>query len=449
MTQSLFELAHELRRQAPPATAALQGAQRRAEHFLSHGLDWPTAKSEGFSHRGLEELRSNPWTLPNEAALGEPALSEAREIVAAAGWDGPQVVFVNGAPAPMLWRDCQVPGLALDPLAQFGPHTTGPSAQALAQLGTLGLHTDEAYAALNTASLGDGVLVSVAPHSRIEQPIALVFVTTSHAAGAIVQPRSLIVLGASSEATFFERHLGAEHGAQFSNAVTEIILDTGAQAKGVLEQTLGAGALHTGTVGLRIGKDALCQLTTFDVGARLSRRSVRAELLAPGAEARLWHAALCRGSQHAATRATVRHVSGTTQSHQHFRAVADAGGSASFSGCVHILPQAPKANAEQMSRGLLLSPSSRISLRPQLMIFTDDVKCRHGATVGALDDEALFYLMSRGLAEKRARELLTLAFLRDSLTNVPVAIAPLFDAHVTRWLGLGDVPRAHADVASL
>ena len=257
------------------------------------------------------------------------------------------------------------------------------------------------------------------------------------------------MLGARSQATFFERHLGAVDGVQFSNAVTEVVVGDGAHAKGVLEQSLGPDALHTGTVGLRVGKDAVCELTTLDVGARLSRRSVRAELLAPGAEAKMWHAALCRGTQHAATRATLRHVSGHTQSHQIFRAVADAGGSSSFSGCVHILPKAPLSNAEQMSRGLLLSPSSKISLKPQLMIFTDDVKCRHGATVGALDNEALFYMMSRGIPHKRARELLTLAFLRDSISHVPAEMAGLFDAHITRWLGLGDVPASHPQTPAL
>jgi Fe-S cluster assembly protein SufD len=174
----------------------------------------------------------------------------------------------------------------------------------------------------------------------------------------------------------------------------------------------------------------------LDEGARTLRRSLQVDLLEPGAEAQLMQVALGRGGQRLDVPSVVRHLSPQTRSTQAFRtAVADSA-QAAFRGLVNIALDAQQVSAKQMSRALLLGGGAQAILKPQLMILADDVKCQHGATVGQLDEDAMFYLVSRGIDAATARQMLTYAFLADAFSEAPPTLGAALMARACAWLGL-------------
>lgn len=431
MVATLSELARDLASPEDALPKTLSAHRHTGAHFLQGGLDWPAAKAEAWRHTGLQELAAHPWKQTPATPAQPQLLARVEALLAHSIGLGPRLVFVDGIAAPSLWRLPQQPGVRIDGLANL---QSGDEALR-SHLGALGLHTDEAFAALNTAMLSQGAFVAIAPQTCVAEPITVAFVHTAQAGDALLQPRVLAVAGERSEGTIVEQHLSLESAVSWCNAVSEVVVDAGARLNYVLQQSAASNSYHLGTVGVRIGRDAHCALTTFDEGAKLCRRGIRIELLAQGADVQLAHVALSRGEQHQATQVTVRHISGHTTSRQVFKSVADERSTASFAGTMHILENAPQAHAQQLSRGLLLSPLAKVFLRPQLMIFTDDVRCAHGATIGSLDEQALFYLQSRGLSKAQAQQMLTFAFLGEAIDGAPASVRPRLVERIAAWLG--------------
>lgn len=276
----------------------------------------------------------------------------------------------------------------------------------------------DAFAALNTRFFEDGAFVHVADETVA--PIHILNVATRREAPSAIYPRCLVVMEPNSRATLIEDYAGLGEGINFSDAVTEVVLKDHARLQHVRVQREGKEAFHVGHCSVLSGKESVYTATSLTFGARVSRHALRVTQLGEGAETRLDGLALIAGRQVADTHTRVDHAMPRGKSAQLHKCIADGAAHAVFSGKVIVHPGAAGTDSVQSSRNLLLSGKARIHAQPQLEIFNDDVSCKHGAAVGQIDADALFFLKSRGLTEERARNLLTHAFAEEIIAKIPV-----------------------------
>ena len=274
------------------------------------------------------------------------------------------------------------------------------------------------FAALNTAHLRDGAAVILPKNVVCDRPVHLLHLQTQP--DMAVYPRCIVVAETGADCTVIEEFAGHTPHAYFSNAVTEIAIAPNARVRHVKIQHESGRAFHIATCAVRVGKDAVYNSQTITLGARLSRYELNVTLDGEGAGVQIDGLALIAGRQLADTHTTIDHARPSARSVQlHKTIVADAA-HAVFNGKIYVRHGAQLTDSSQESRNLLLSDGARVDTKPQLEIFADDVKCAHGATVGQLDPEQLFYLKSRGLPDRVARNLLTYAFGASVIERIPV-----------------------------
>lgn len=276
----------------------------------------------------------------------------------------------------------------------------------------------DAFAALNTHFFEDGAFVHVT--NEAEAPIHILHVATRRETPSAIYPRCLVVMEANSRATVIEDYVGQDDGINFSNAVTEVVLKDHAQLQHVRVQREEKNAFHIGHCSVESGTGSVYTATSLAFGARVSRHALHVTQQGEGAEMRLNGLALIAGRQIADTHTQIDHAFPAGKSVQLHKCIADGAAHAVFSGKVIVHRGAAGTDSAQSSRNLLLSGKARIDTQPQLEIFNDDVSCKHGATVGQIDADALFFLKSRGLTEERARNLLTHAFAAEIIDKIPV-----------------------------
>lgn len=279
-------------------------------------------------------------------------------------------------------------------------------------LGTLA--GDGALVKLNHALWRDGAYMLVAAGKRIAAPIRVSHVAAE--AETMLYPRSLIVLEAGAEAILVEHYLGESDAPYWRNPVSEIVLEDGAHLTHIRILEEGAAAAHTGLTAARLGRDSVYRMLHLGLGGALARHELNLELAGEGAELRVDALDLAGGAAEAEVRdlhVRVAHRAAATRSRVQYRGLIDGRGV--FDGRVVVHPAARGTDAHQLCRGLLLSPRAEADVKPHLEILTDEVKCGHGASVGSLDPDALFYLESRGLSGPAARRLLTEAFAAEVL----------------------------------
>jgi Fe-S cluster assembly protein SufD len=300
---------------------------------------------------------------------------------------------------------------------------------------------DHAFVALNTASIRDGAFIWLAPHTVLEQPIQVVWVSSAEDSPVASYPRTLIVAAEASQATVVESYVG-EQGSYLSCPVTEIALSEGAVLSHSRIQDESTDAHHVGAVQVRQDRDSRLSSTTISVGAALARLDIETVLGGPGADTVLDGLYLADGEQHVDHHLLVRHSSPHATSNQLFKGILDGSSRAVFNGRIVVDKDAQRTDARQSNRNLLLSDRSRVSSNPQLEIFADDVRCTHGSTVGTLDDEALFYLRSRGIPRAAAESLLTYAFAGDIVRRVQLPeIRERLESILLERLPQGDLVR--------
>jgi len=375
--------------------------QTALQHHLDSGL--PDSALEDWHYTRLDHLARLPLHPPVEA-VETPLPIET--------YPGPLVAFLDNQ---MVWRDPQIPPDLLGDLANAPPTVQ-------ARLGSLA--GDSSLVMLNSALWREGVLLRVPARERLRYPIFLRFAAGQ--ADAMLHPRVLVLMEADSDAILIEHYhadIGAPH---WQNAVTEIVLEAGARLTHVRLLESGS-ATHTHLAAVRQERDSQYRSLTLTLGGRVVRHDIDVELAGEGAQTRLDGLFIADGRRHADHHLRVRHQAARTGSRLTWRGIAADRGHGILDARTTIGPGARLAEAHQSSRNLLLSPHAEIDTRPQLEIHTDDVKCGHGATVGRLDDEALFYLTSRGIDASTAREMLLAAFAGEAL-----ALAD--DAGLRAWL---------------
>jgi Fe-S cluster assembly protein SufD len=276
----------------------------------------------------------------------------------------------------------------------------------------------EPFAALNTAMTDGGAYVYVPDGVALDATVHVVYLAGGASAPSVAHPRTVVVAGANSRLRLVETFAAAVDEPAFTNAVAEISLADGARVEHYRIQTESAEAYHVGSTDVRVGRAAGYSSVAISIGAALARHDLRVRLEAEGAECRLDGLYLAESGQHADSHTRIDHLVPHCSSNQLYKGVLDGSARAVFNGKVVVHHAAQKTEAHQTNKNLMLSAAARVDAKPELEIFADDVICTHGATVGALEDEEMFYLASRGLDADTARGLLTYGFAEEIVERI-------------------------------
>lgn len=277
-----------------------------------------------------------------------------------------------------------------------------------------------AFATLNSAFMADGAFVYIPPGRIGKSFIHLLFLSTGRAEPTVSFPRNLIIVGSGSRATIVENYAGTGKGLYFTNAVTEIVLEGGGILDHYKLQRESEDAYHIASMNVLQGRDSNFTAHSLSLGGLLVRNDVYVTLNDQGGNCILNGLYVANGRQHVDNHTSIDHAKPHCSSQELYKGILDGKSSGVFTGKIKVRKDAQKTIAKQTNKNLLLSESALINTKPQLEIFADDVKCTHGATIGRLDDEALFYLRSRGIEESSARTLLTYAFATEFLGEVQI-----------------------------
>jgi Fe-S cluster assembly protein SufD len=395
----------ELARTGP---AALQNMRKTAiARFGSVGF--PSLRDEEWRFTNLAPLVKVPFQLaPSKRSATVP--ESLRSAIPADA-----LVFVNGVPQSA--RPARTGGVIVKPLSE-----------ALAQhadlvelyLARLARTETNPFTALNTAFLREGAFVHIPAGVVVEAPIHLVFVSSSSAEPAVAHPRNLIVAGANSQVTIVESYLGRDGDLYFTNAVTEIVAGEGARIDHYKVQQESTDAFHVATMQVRQERASVFSSHSITLGGALVRNDANVVLDAEGCECTLNGLYLASGEQLVDNHTRIDHARPNCTSHELYKGILDGRAKGVFNGKIYVHPDAQKTDAKQTNKTLLLSADAMIDTKPQLEIFADDVKCTHGATIGQLDADSIFYLRTRGIGLAEARSLLTYAFANDIIGRIKV-----------------------------
>jgi len=416
---------------APSWLRALR--ERGLERFAASGL--PTTHQEEWRFTSVEPIAATPFAL-----AGAPARAPGADAVAAhllPGTITPRLVFVNGRFAPDLSAVAGLPaGVMVMSLAEAAARDVGHVSEFLGGSGADGLGP---FAALNTAFLADGAFVRVAAGTEVAEPLQLLFLATAEAAPQMAHPRVLVVADRLARVTVVETYAGPEGAVYWTNAVTEVVAGEGARVEVCRVQRESTSAVHVATTHMQQGRDSVVRVHPIVLGAALTRHDLTAVLAGEGASCLLNGLYLVAGTQHVDHHTVIDHASPHAESHEYFNGVLDERSHGVFNGRIVVRPGAQRTDSKQTNNNLLLSEEARADSQPQLEIYADDVKCTHGATLGPIDERALFYLESRGLSRAAARAMLTYGFGAEILDRMGVpALRTHLDLLVReRLLGAG------------
>lgn len=298
--------------------------------------------------------------------------------------------------------------------------TISPLTEALATqtLDTPSLRSDHPFVLLNTAFFEDGLFIHVAPRTVIEEPIEIRFVAQPGAEPSMATPRLVIVVGEQAQVSVIERYESAG-GEILANAVTEVILGPGAVVNHVKVQQEAASVFHMASTFVHLHRASTFTSQAITFGGRISRNDITATLAGEGAEATLNGLYIADGETLVDTHTTIDHAQPHCPSHEVYKGILAGKAKAVFNGKIIVRPDAQKTDAKQTNKALLLSDDAVINTKPQLEIFADDVKCTHGAAIGQLDEDQMFYLRARGISASDARNILIHAFASDVLNGIP------------------------------
>ena len=396
-------------------------------------LSMRKAALDRFAAHGFPTLQHEDWRFTNLAPLARLALKPVLERPAASlsradlgsftfgRLEATRLVFLNGHFAPELSTIGALPDgvrvLNLARALETSPELVEPH---------LGRYTNveqNALAALNQAFFQDGAFIQVPDGLSLERPVHLLYLSTSGDTGATAQPRNLILAGHRSRLTVLESYASTVGSAYFTNAVTELVVGDSAVVEHCKFQDESAAAFHLATLGAKIGRAANFISHSFATGARLSRNNLRTELAGEGLEAILNGLYLTKGEQLADHHMIVDHAQPHCASHEYFNGILDDKSKGVFHGRILVRQNAQKTDAKQTNKNLLLSDDATADTKPQLEIYADDVKCTHGATIGQLNKESIFYLRARGIGEDTARQMLIHAFAGEIIERIRCAPA--------------------------
>ena len=411
MTQLIAALDALAGEQAGPSDGWLAELRRAGRaRFESTGL--PTPKMEAWRGTNVTRLGRIPIVAakPADAPLHE--LTRLRLGGPRLVFSGGRLIDSDGASPDGLWA-----GTFAEALDRFGESMR----TWLAEDGETG-----AFEALNQASLGYGAVVVTEDGARIDAAVEIVYTMGAQASAALQQPRTLIVAAPNSSVQVVETFYGEGDTPTLTNAVSRVLVGENAAVEHARLQIEGPQAWHVSTVNSRQERASRYAAHHINLGAVVARHNTRAVLDGEGAHCLLNGLYLVSGNQHVDNSTVLDHAKPHCDSREVFKGILAGKARSVFTGRIIVREDAQKTDAKQSNPNLLLSPTALAQTRPQLEIYADDVRCTHGATVGRMDDEAVFYLRSRGLSETAARNMLIHAVAGEVLAAI--GVAPLREA---------------------
>ncbi|MEK6634057.1 MAG: Fe-S cluster assembly protein SufD [Nitrospirota bacterium] len=376
-------------------------------------MGFPTTQEEAWRHTSVASLSERPFPLArHRCAIPKTELEPVTSWMGA----GCRLVFVNGLFSPLLSSLLPLPhGMSAGSLAGA---LGGESGLLESHLGRYARIENHPFVSLNTAFLSDGAIVCIPPDTVIEEPLNVLFVSRPNGRATMSHPRTVIVAGPNSRATIVESYLGLPEDLYLTNAVTEVVLAENAVLDHYVLQQESSAAFHFLTLAVHQDRHSTFTSHSLATGGALARSEIHCELADEGITCILRGVGAVAGRQHLDMQTQIDHAKTHGTSQQLYKGILGGHASGVFNGKILVRQDAQKTDARQTNNNLLLSEDAVIHTKPQLEIFADDVKCAHGATVGRLDEEAVFYLRSRGIGVETARSLMTYAFGSETINLV-------------------------------
>jgi len=382
-------------------------------------LGFPSVSNEEWKYTNLAPLAKDTSFRP---ATGERLSSLNKDAIAKFVYpetSSSNLVLVNGFFSPEL---STMNGLgSVVTLDLFAAVSDGKYGRVVREyLARNACYKNNGLRALNTALLQSGLFLLVPKNTNQTTPIQITYVSGSPDSTDASFPRVLVVAEENSSATLIESYVTVAGNRYFTDAVMEIVLKAGAQLKHYRVQRESAKAFHVASTSAELGRDSSYDTTSINLGGQLSRHDVSVVMEEEGAECWVDGLYLVGADQHSDTHSVIDHKQPHCTSHQLYKGILDDNGRAVFNGKIFVREGAQKTDAMQTNKNLLLSNQARVDTKPQLEIFADDVKCAHGAAVGQIDEEELFYLQTRGINPDLARNLLTYGFAEEVIGKISI-----------------------------
>ena len=379
-----------------------------------------------FAEVGFPTTRLEDWRFTNVSPIAEAKypvahgpFKQASSLIAGVNVPGSvRLAIVNGEFVPALSELSTLPkGLKIAGLRDGARDGTDGLEQHLAKTFNIDAHP---FAALNTSLLDDGVAIFIARGAVIETPIHIVTVTGSDNGPVAAHPRVLVVAGENSQARIAHTFIGGAGAPYFTNAVAEVVVGEGANVEYYTDQRESDNAFHVANLQAHVSAKGVFASHAFLTGAKIMRHDIGIALKGEGADCTMNGVYLADGERLMDTHTSLDHAMPHCTSHELYKGILAGKSKAVFNGRIIVRIDAQKTDAKQTNRALLLSDEATINSNPQLEIFADDVKCTHGAAVGQLDEEAMFYLQARGLTRPEARDMMLHAFAGEVIEGIRI-----------------------------
>lgn len=401
-----------VRREDEPSWVA---ARRQAGAARFEAVGFPTRRDEEWKYTDVRRIAEGDFGLATNADYDRERFDGQRLAL-----DAHRLVFVDGVfSAELSELDALPAGASVEPLSRAIVSDAEAIGGALGRLAGVDFSP---FTALSTAFAEEGAVIRLASGTAVDKPIYVMMLSRDNDVPVMSHPRVLIMAGANSEATVIEHYAGEEQAANFTNVVTEVLLERGAIVDHYKLQEASLNDLHVASIHVDQTRDSRFNSFNLSLGGALVRNDLVTDLNAEGAEAAYNGLFFVQGRQHVDNHTLVNHNAPRTFSNENYKGILDDRAHGVFNGKVFVKRDAQQIEAYQNNANLLLSDRAEIDTKPELVIYADDVKCSHGATTGQLDEEAVYGLRARGIDEAMARALLTLAFAGEVMDQVKLHV---------------------------
>lgn len=397
------------------ATTDLHNIRKKAiKSFVD--LGYPTTKNEEWKYTDVTSLAEHNFYYFQEP-VANLVDSEDIKRFKFSDLDCYTLVFVNGQFVPGLSNNTAPSNVIMKSIGAAYNNNREIISEYLSHYARF---DSDSFTALNTAFLQDGTLIYVPNDVVLDKPIHILYLSKTNEKHVLTQPRTIIVAGQNSQVKIIETHADLDNGIYFANVVDEVVLHSNATVEHFKLQLESKHAYHIATTQVHQERDSNYTSHLFSAGGSLVRNNLNSVLDASGAQCILNGLYIANDNQHVDTHTVIDHAKPHCNSHELYKGILNDRAGGVFNGKIYVRPDAQKTNAIQANNCLLLSDDATIDTKPQLEIYADDVKCTHGATVGQLDEEAFFYLRSRGIDKEVARNLLIYAFASDVIDRIEI-----------------------------
>jgi Fe-S cluster assembly protein SufD len=388
-----------------------------------------TAAFEKFQQTGFPTTRQENWKYTDVGPLSNSKFITADirhnqienkrlDDVRISELDCHEMIFINGQFSVSLSRLQDLPvAVTVENLSRSIQNN---NEQLIKHLNRYADSDNHVFSVLNTAFLSDGALLFIPANTIIEKPINLLYISNLQDHPIVSHPRNIIILGTNARVTVIESYIGLDNAEYFTNTVTEILTGEGSILEHYKIQRESERSFHIGSTHVKQEKDSRYESHSISLGGAFVRNDITTTLGADGADVVLNGLYMANKRQHIDNHLLVNHAKPNTRSEEYYRGVLDGHARGVFNGKVIVHKNAQKTDASQSNANLLLSDNAEVDTKPELEIYADDVKCSHGATIGQLDENMLFYLRSRAIDEETARSLLTYAFADDVISRINI-----------------------------